>query len=105
MNQFKKHMKTFLTFRWQPGQDILVALVSLVLSAISWLWLVRIPLQPGVSLLPQILANVFMLWEPFFVFGWLQLRFERAFGILPGILLAGIAMGTYHLEHSGSPVC
>jgi hypothetical protein len=159
MKQFSKHMKTFLTFRWRSGQDILVALVtavlmipiyyagthmadptlntlifglvgnvvlsvlfpvyyllrprgeqldelgittrrwwlaallSLALSAISWLGLVRIPTQPGASLLPQILVNGLMLWEPFFVFSWLQLRFERAFGILPGILLPGIAMG------------
>ncbi len=79
----------------------LAALLSLALSAISWLGLVRIPLQPGASLLPQILVNGLMLWEPFFVFGWLQLRFERAFGMLPGILLAGIAMGAYHLGTFG----
>ncbi len=167
MNQFRKNIKTLLTFRWQPGQDTLVALVtavlmipiyyagahiadttlntlifgllgnvvlsvlfpvyyllrlrgeqldelgittrrwwlaallSLALSAISWFGLVRIPLQSGASLLPQILVNGLMLWEPFLVFGWLQLRFERAFGILPGILLAGLAMGAYHLGTFG----
>ena len=31
MNQFRKNIKTFLTFRWQPGQDTLVALVTAVL--------------------------------------------------------------------------
>jgi hypothetical protein len=36
-------------------------------------------------------------WEPFFVWGWLQLRFERAFGILPGILLAGLGFAGYHI--------
>ena len=31
------------------------------------------------------------------MFAWLQLRFERAFGILPVIFSAGLAMGAYHI--------
>lgn len=164
MNQFKKNVKSLLTFRWQPGQDTLIAfitallmiplyfvgthiqnvavttivfillgnvllnvlfpvfyilrvrgegladvgitarkwwiaaIISIAISAVSWLGLQRIIAQtPGVDPVPQILYNGLILWEPFFVFGWLQLRFERAFGILPGILLAGVAMGAYHI--------
>lgn len=52
---------------------------------------------PGAELAPHLLANGLILWEPFFVFGWLQLRFERAFGILPGIILAALSFGAYHL--------
>lgn len=52
---------------------------------------------PGAELAPHLLVNGLILWEPFFVFGWLQLRFERAFGILPGIVLAAICFGAYHL--------
>lgn len=48
--------------------------------------------------LPVILAfSLVGLWEPFFVYGWLQLRFDRAFGVIPGILLAGLCIGLYHL--------
>jgi hypothetical protein len=34
---------------------------------------------------------------PFFVHGWLQTRFERAFGAIPGILLAAGSLGLIHL--------
>ena len=52
---------------------------------------------PGADLAPHLLVNGLSLWEPFFVFGWLQLRFERAFGILPGVVLAALSFGAYHL--------
>ena len=52
---------------------------------------------PGADLVPHLLVNGLILWEPFFVFGWLQLRFERAFGIVPGIMLAALCFGAYHL--------
>ena len=53
--------------------------------------------HPEVNLLPHVLFNGLTLWEPFFVHGWLQLRFERAFGVLPGIVLAGLCFGGYHI--------
>jgi Type II CAAX prenyl endopeptidase Rce1-like len=53
--------------------------------------------HPGVKLLPHLIFNGLILWEPFFVFGWLQLRFERAFGVLPGILLAAASLAIYHI--------
>lgn len=48
---------------------------------------------------PHLVANLMLLWEPFFVFGWLFLRWERAFGWLPAISLTG---GGFALEHVGS---
>ncbi|MGB9936508.1 MAG: hypothetical protein ACPK7O_02205 [Methanobacterium sp.] len=51
----------------------------------------------GTNLIPHFLANALILWEPFFIFCWLQLRFDKAFGIIPGILLAGIALCAYHI--------
>ena len=51
----------------------------------------------SVNWLPQILFNAVILWEPFFVFSWLQLRFDRAFGIVPGVLLAGLSFTAYHI--------
>jgi len=46
---------------------------------------------------PNMAYNAIALWEPLFVFGWLQLRFERAFGIIPGILMAGLGFMAYHI--------
>ena len=40
-----------------------------------------------------------VLWEPLFVFGWLYLRWERAFGWLPAIVLVGAG---FALQHVGS---
>lgn len=51
------------------------------------------------AVLPHLLANLLVFWEPFFVFGWLFLRWERAFGWLPAILLTGIG---FTLQHVGS---
>lgn len=51
----------------------------------------------GAELLPHLLVNACMFWEPFFVYGWLLLCFDRAFGIIPGILFSAIAFGSYHL--------
>jgi membrane protease YdiL (CAAX protease family) len=52
----------------------------------------------GVDWLPHVLFNAIILWEPFFVFGWLQLRYDRAFGILPGVLLTGLSFAAYHID-------
>jgi hypothetical protein len=51
----------------------------------------------GTEWLPHLLFNAVILWEPFFVFGWLQLRFDRAFGIVPGVLLAALSFAAYHI--------
>jgi membrane protease YdiL (CAAX protease family) len=76
----------------------LAVLLAVACSAFMWKGLQReIAAHPGVELLPQLIFNGIILWEPFFVFGWLQLRFERAFGILPGIVLAAAGFGAYHL--------
>lgn len=53
--------------------------------------------KPEVDLTAHLLGNGLVFWEPFFVYGWLQLRFERAFGILPGIFLASVCFAGYHL--------
>jgi len=76
----------------------LALLLSAVVSVLSWPQLQQIVAQhPGTDLLPLLLANGLILWEPFFVYGWLQLRFERAFGIIPGIALAAACFGAYHI--------
>jgi membrane protease YdiL (CAAX protease family) len=51
----------------------------------------------GPAVIPHLLVNACMFWEPFFVFGWLFLAFDRAFGIVPGILGTALAFAAYHL--------
>jgi protein-S-isoprenylcysteine O-methyltransferase Ste14 len=52
---------------------------------------------PKELVLPTVIFNGLCLWEPFFVHCWVQLRFERAFGVVPGILAAGVCLGSYHI--------
>ncbi len=44
--------------------------------------------ESAVVLVPHILTVGLMLWEPLFVHGFLQIRFERAFGPVLGIVFA-----------------
>lgn len=73
-------------------------LLSIILASISLPRMLKllqtVPQQQGLS---TVVFNGITLWEPFFVYSWLQLRFERAFGVLPGIVLAGVCFGSYHL--------
>ncbi|TXT62220.1 MAG: membrane protein of unknown function [Promethearchaeota archaeon] len=62
---------------------------------------------PAFPLIPQLnqvengiahlVYNGIILWEPFFVYCWLQLCYEKAFGIIPGILLTGLSFMVYHI--------
>lgn len=49
--------------------------------------------------LPMAAAGAVSLFEPLFVFGWLQLRFEKDWGVLPGILLAALGYALYHVGY------
>ena len=76
----------------------LALLLSLLVSVLFWPQLQQVAAQhPNIDLVPLLLANGLILWEPFFVYGWLQLRFERAFGVIPGIALAAVCFGAYHI--------
>jgi len=52
---------------------------------------------PKELILPTAIFNGLCLWEPFFVHCWVQLRFEKAFGVVPGVLAAGLCLGSYHI--------
>lgn len=52
---------------------------------------------PANLLIPHVLFNAIILWETFFVYGWLQTRYEKAFGKIPAIILAGLSFGAYHI--------
>lgn len=70
-------------------------LIGVVLAAFSSFRLRQ--MVTGINWLPQVLFNTVILWEPFFVFSWLQMRFDRSFGIVPGVLLAGLSFTAYHI--------
>lgn len=55
--------------------------------------------ESAVVLAPHVITIGLMLWEPLFVHGFLQIRFERAFGPVLGILLAS---GGFVLFHVGA---
>lgn len=71
--------------------------VSLVLSAGSLPQAVNLASDAGVDLGPHLAYNGLILWEPLFVYGWLQLRCRESFGWLPAPLLAAVAFGLYHV--------
>jgi hypothetical protein len=56
-----------------------------------------LPLLKEINWISHLLCCFLFIWEPFFIFGWLQSRFEKSFGIIPGILLAGVSLGVYHI--------
>jgi len=45
------------------------------------------------------LALTVGLFEAIFFRGWLQLRFEDAFGVIPGLVLAALAYSLYHVGY------
>lgn len=75
--------------------------LSLLLSlfVLSPLWFAGRALPAPDLWLPMAAAGAFSLFEPLFVFGWLQSRFERDFGLLPAILLAALGYALYHLGY------
>lgn len=77
--------------------------VSVVLSAGSLPRALGLATDAGVDPWPQLAYNGLILWEPLFVYGWLQLRFREAFGWLPAPLLAAAAFGAYHLGSVPTP--
>lgn len=78
---------------WIPALVVSIVLVLFFLPSLFEA-AEGIPIE---AVIPHIIANGVILWEPFFVYGWLQNRYERAFGTVPAIVLAGISFGLYHI--------
>ena len=78
------------TRRWLPS-----LLIGAGFAAFSLFRLRQ--MAAGIDWLPHVLFNAVILWEPFFVHAWLQLRYDRAFGIVPGVLLAALSFAAYHI--------
>jgi len=79
-------------------------LISIAVTLLFLYFVFRHFSSYGTALIPHFVLNAVILWEPFFLFAWLQIRFDRAFGIIPGILLAGICLGAYHIGTYGLPL-
>ncbi len=77
------------TRHWLPS-----LLISLLIAGFYALQLQ--PVLEKEDWLPRMLYCALCLWEPFFIHGWLQLRFERALGVLPGIVMAGLGLAIFH---------
>jgi len=76
--------------------------ISLGISVlISLYYLPRlIALIPQVEvseLIRHLLLNLSGLWEVIFVYGWLQLRYDRAFGPIPAVALSALSFTLYHV--------
>jgi membrane protease YdiL (CAAX protease family) len=85
------------TRRWLPS--------TLIGAGIAFLAFFRLRVAVvGIDWLPHVIANTAILWEPLFIYGWLQIRFERAFGIVPSILLTGLSFAAYHIGANYPPV-
>ena len=80
---------------WKPA-----ILVSSVVAVLFFPGLLAIEESTAV-LIPHIITVGLMFWEPFFVHGFLQIRFEQAFGVLPGIVLAGSGFALFHVGTAG----
>ncbi|GAA4516335.1 hypothetical protein [Brevibacterium yomogidense] len=74
-------------------------IIAGVMGAGSAYQLFTLAAAQDVAVLPHLVGNLLVFWEPLFVFGWLYLRWERAFGWLPAILLTGAG---FVLQHIGS---
>lgn len=73
--------------------------LGLSLLVLGPLWLSGPPAVAPTRWLPMAVAGALALFEPLFVFGWLQGRFERDFGALPAILLAALGYALYHVGY------
>jgi len=73
-------------------------IVSLILGGLLF-WQYYRSFEISAATIPTFLVVAYTLWEVVFVCGWLQLRFEEAFGIIPGIILAGFCFSIYHLGY------
>jgi membrane protease YdiL (CAAX protease family) len=81
-----------------PKHWLVSLLVSVLLAGFS-LWDYHRSFGVSVATIPSLIVGIYALWEIVFVCGWLQLRFEEAFGIIPGIILAALCGSLYHIGY------
>lgn len=84
---------------WFPALVLGIVVTALEVGPLLW--------TNGANLdaerwLPMAAAGAVSLFEPLFVFGWLQGRFEKDFGVLPAIVLAALCFALYHIGYMPS---
>ncbi|MCK4542519.1 MAG: CPBP family intramembrane metalloprotease [Spirochaetales bacterium] len=77
----------------------IVSLIAGVFLAGFTLWGYYRSFGISTAVIPALIVGIYALWEVVFVYGWLQLRFEEAFGIIPAAILAGLCFSLYHLGY------
>ena len=92
--------------RDEPLSELGITTKRIVPSLLLALLLVNVQILPITSAKPQLVAALWVpqalvgalsLWEVFFVFGWLQGRFEHDFGVLPAVLGAAACYALYQV--------
>ncbi len=82
-----------------------LALSLIISAALAVVFLFALPGQfKAIDLsapLPELVLSATSLWAPFFVFGWLQMRYDRAFGAILGVILTGLSFALYHVGSVG----
>ncbi len=81
-----------------PKHWLASLLVGVLLGGFS-LWDYHRSFGVSVATIPSLIVGVYALWEIVFICGWIQLRFEEAFGIIPGIILAALCGSLYHIGY------
>lgn len=74
--------------------------ISAFLSIGSLFYYFQIASDNNVSETTSILLllwSIFAFWEVVFVYGWLQIRYERVIGVIPAILFTGSSFAIYHI--------
>jgi uncharacterized protein len=61
---------------------------------------IKTPIPPFQQLLPLLLLSVSIgLFEAIFWRGWVQMRLEESFGVVPGIMIASLFYAIYHIGY------
>ncbi len=74
------------------GISLAISIIFAVVRGISLPDLIT-----GINWVPHLIMSALIFWEPFFVFGWLQTRYEKSFGIVPAIFLAAGSFAYYQV--------
>jgi len=79
--------------------------LSIIFSAVQYSQtMANITLPPAEEFVPLVtMALPVGLFEAIFFRGWVQMRFEKAFGILPGIVLGSAIYALYHVGYGMEP--
>lgn len=72
-------------------------ILAVLLGGASLPKAIQLAQEQGADPIAHLVGNVFVFWEPFFFFGWLFLRFEKAFGALAAPALVAISFAVMHV--------